>query len=61
VSEDPDGNRILAGQTVIKKKGGEKISCLMRRAMSDLAHFRSANHWLSDECSSDERKEKFKK
>jgi hypothetical protein len=52
---------MLAGQTVIKKKGGEKISCLMRRAMSDLAHFRSANHWLSDECSSDERKEKFKK
>jgi hypothetical protein len=29
--------------------------------MSDLALFRSANHWLSDERLSDERKGKFKK
>jgi hypothetical protein len=28
--------------------------------MSDLAFFRSANHWLSDERLSDERKGKFK-
>ena len=34
---------------------------LPERAMSNLAHFRSANHWLSDERLSDERKGKFKK
>jgi hypothetical protein len=44
-----------------KKRGEEKISCLMRGAMSDLALFRSLNHWLSDERLSDERKGKLKK
>jgi hypothetical protein len=34
---------------------------LPQRAMSDLVLFRSANHWLSDERLSDERKGKFKK
>ena len=34
---------------------------LPERAMSDLVLFRSANHWLSDERLSDERKGKFKK
>jgi hypothetical protein len=34
---------------------------LPERAMSNLAHFRSANHWLSDERLSVERKGKFKK
>ena len=36
---------------VIQKKGG---------AMSDFSLFRSANHWLSDERLSDERKGKLK-
>jgi hypothetical protein len=45
----PAGNWILAGQMVIKKRGEEKILWLMRWGMSDLALFRSANHWLSDE------------
>ncbi len=34
---------------------------LPERAMSNLAHFRSANHGLSDERLSDERKGKLKK
>jgi hypothetical protein len=33
----------------------------IERAMSDLALFRSANHWLSDERLRDERKGKLKK
>ncbi len=55
------GNRILADQNGYKKRGEEKMSCLMRWAMSDLALFRSANYWMSDERLSDERKGKFKK
>ncbi len=58
---NPDWESNPGRLNVYKKRGEEKVSCLMWWGMSDLALFRSANHWLSDDRLSDERKGKLKK
>ncbi len=52
----------LAAVSVTHRKPNLFIFYIIpERAMSNLALFRSAIHWLSDERLSDERKGKFKK